>query len=174
MKLRPSYAQNQEFVRPGFELGYKTEDGKYYIYNHLVFNILVTLTHGEYMAAREKYDNMGLESLENRHHRRQLSNNVGSSSTIRGLHRGTGKDLSSVGTSAVESDASVEARRRLTADDPPATAAADNAFYMVVGFEVSPCSIKREAGKAIDDVVCGVDDDSHFAAQVREADMMMW
>lgn len=27
-------------MRPGFELGYK-EGGKYYIHNHLVFNILV-------------------------------------------------------------------------------------------------------------------------------------
>lgn len=43
--------QNEEFVRPGFELGYK-ENGKYYIYNHLVFNVLVHKTHGEYTRAR--------------------------------------------------------------------------------------------------------------------------
>jgi transmembrane 9 superfamily protein 2/4 len=48
--------QNQEFVRPGFELGYK-RDGKYYINNHLVFNILVYMTHGEYTAARKEYGN---------------------------------------------------------------------------------------------------------------------
>eukprot|EP00798_Chlamydomonas_sp_ICE-L_P031785 gene31786-6982_t len=42
--------ENEEFVRPGFELGFQS-DGKYYIYNHLVFNVLVYLTHGEYTAA---------------------------------------------------------------------------------------------------------------------------
>jgi hypothetical protein len=34
-------AQDQEFVRPGFELGYVDDQGKYYVHNHLVFNILV-------------------------------------------------------------------------------------------------------------------------------------
>jgi hypothetical protein len=27
-------------------------------------------------------------------------------------------------------------------------------MYMIVGFEVSPCSIKRTAGKPIEDIVC--------------------
>lgn len=43
-------------MRPGFELGYK-RDGKYYLHNHLVFNILVYQTHGEYTAAKQKYGN---------------------------------------------------------------------------------------------------------------------
>ena len=36
-------------MRPGFELGY-VKDGKYYIHNHLVFNILVYLTHGGWVG----------------------------------------------------------------------------------------------------------------------------
>jgi hypothetical protein len=44
--------QQNEFVRPGFELGFKV-NGKYYIRNHLQFNILVHPTHGEYMRARQ-------------------------------------------------------------------------------------------------------------------------
>lgn len=45
--------QNQQFVRPGFELGFK-KDGKYYINNHLVFNILVYETNGEFTAAKRR------------------------------------------------------------------------------------------------------------------------
>jgi transmembrane 9 superfamily protein 2/4 len=44
--------QDMEFVRPGFELGFK-QDGKYYINNHLIFNILVHATNGEYTRARQ-------------------------------------------------------------------------------------------------------------------------
>lgn len=46
--------QQNEFVRPGFELGFKDGD-RYYIRNHLQFNILVHPTHGEYMRARQGY-----------------------------------------------------------------------------------------------------------------------
>lgn len=38
----PNAPQN-EFVRPGYELGFE-EGGKYYIHNHLRFNILVRAT----------------------------------------------------------------------------------------------------------------------------------
>ncbi|GFH07080.1 transmembrane 9 superfamily member [Haematococcus lacustris] len=75
--------EDQEYVRPGFELGYK-EGGKYYINNHLVFNILP---------------------------------------------------------------------------------GADEPYYMVVGFEVSPCSIARKAGEPLEDIICGLGDDSHVAPQ---------
>lgn len=47
----PAATQN-EFVRPGFELGYE-DGGKFYVYNHLRFNVLVHPTHGEYMRARQ-------------------------------------------------------------------------------------------------------------------------
>mmetsp|Transcript_29623 Transcript_29623/g.87605 ORF Transcript_29623/g.87605 Transcript_29623/m.87605 type:complete len:232 (-) Transcript_29623:112-807(-) len=43
--------ENENYVRPGFELGYKSGD-KYFIFNHLVFNILITRTHGMRFVAR--------------------------------------------------------------------------------------------------------------------------
>ena len=66
--------QDQEFIRAGFELGFKEGD-KYYINNHLTFNILVHPTHGEYMRARQQYKSAAL--LDNmdakRKHRLLLS-----------------------------------------------------------------------------------------------------
>lgn len=35
-----------------------------------------------------------------------------------------------------------------------AAAATPDQMYMIVGFEVSPCSIKRTAGKPIEDIMC--------------------
>jgi hypothetical protein len=52
-------------VRPGFELGYE-EGGKYYIYNHLRFNVLVHPTHGEYMRARQGMDSAVLGNIDAR------------------------------------------------------------------------------------------------------------
>lgn len=66
--------QDQDYLRPGFELGYE-ENGKYYIKNHLQFNILVHPTHGEYMRARQGFkDAAVLENIDARRHmsRRQL------------------------------------------------------------------------------------------------------
>jgi hypothetical protein len=45
-------SQQNEFVRPGFDLGFE-EGGKYYVHNHLRFNILVHPTHGEYSRGRQ-------------------------------------------------------------------------------------------------------------------------
>ncbi|EFJ42043.1 hypothetical protein VOLCADRAFT_77298 [Volvox carteri f. nagariensis] len=101
-----------EFLRPGFEVGYKVGD-KYYINNHLVFNVLVYQTHGEYTAARKQYVKSELA------------------------------DIKALGV--------------------------DPAYYMVVGFEVSPCSIARKAGEDVEAIVCGVDGDSHITPQeIRE------
>lgn len=66
---RCSATQDQEFVRPGFELGFE-EEGKYYIQNHLQFNVLVHPTHGEYMRARQGLQDAAV--LENIDARRRL------------------------------------------------------------------------------------------------------
>lgn len=63
--------QANEFVRPGFELGFKDGD-KYYIQNHLQFNILVHPTHGEYMRARQGYKDAAV--LDNANARKLLLN----------------------------------------------------------------------------------------------------
>ena len=56
-------------MRPGFELGFKEGD-KYYIRNHLQFNILVHPTHGEYTRARQGYKDAAV--LDNVNARRLL------------------------------------------------------------------------------------------------------
>jgi hypothetical protein len=58
--------QDQEFVRPGFELGYTDGSGRYFINNHLVFNILVHTTHGEYTRARQAYKDAITDALDTR------------------------------------------------------------------------------------------------------------
>lgn len=40
-------------------------------------------------------------------------------------------------------------------------------YYMVVGFEMSPCSIKRQAGQPVEEVACGYENESRFGPQVR-------
>mmetsp|Transcript_12263 Transcript_12263/g.36002 ORF Transcript_12263/g.36002 Transcript_12263/m.36002 type:complete len:676 (-) Transcript_12263:344-2371(-) len=119
--------ETQEYVRPGFELGYKDEDtGKYYINNHLVFNVLYTVTHGEYTQAKEM---------------------------------------------AQAADAMQFTARKLMGHLPGRVLkAADEAdtYYMIVGFEVSPCSIRRTPGLPLEDVVCGVDDFHIRPQEVKE------
>ncbi|KAI8474011.1 MAG: hypothetical protein J3K34DRAFT_383427 [Monoraphidium minutum] len=84
-----------EFVRPGFELGYE-DGGAYYVHNHLRFNILVHPTHGDNTRADDGY----------------------------------GADASAGGPEQL---------------------------YMIVGFEVQPCSIRRDPGRPVDSVDCSAD-----------------
>lgn len=58
-------APQNEFVRPGFELGFE-EKGKYYVYNHLRFNVLVHPTHGEYLRARQGMESAALGNIDAR------------------------------------------------------------------------------------------------------------
>lgn len=41
-----------------------------------------------------------------------------------------------------------------------------NVCVPLLWYQVSPCSIQREAGKPVEDIVCGVDDDKHITPQV--------
>lgn len=60
--------QQTELIRSGFEFGFKDE-GKYYIYNHLAFVILVHPTHGEYMRARQAYkDAAVIDNIDAKRH----------------------------------------------------------------------------------------------------------
>ncbi len=132
-------AQEQEFVRPGFELGYKQDD-KYYIYNHLVFNILVYQTHGEYTAASKAYKNYAAGDLNKR---RVLSLSGSHSTTSRRGLRGSSDFVARLLGS--EAKAAAPAADAAPAAEPGSPDAGP--YYMVVGFEVSPCSIAREAGQ---------------------------
>lgn len=40
-------------------------------------------------------------------------------------------------------------------------------MYMVVGFEVSPCSLARKSGQAVENIVCENDTSPRLPAQVR-------
>lgn len=42
-------------------------------------------------------------------------------------------------------------------------------MYMVVGFEVAPCSITRAPGKAVENIVCDADTSSKAPAQEVKA-----
>ncbi|KAG1662997.1 hypothetical protein FOA52_000568 [Chlamydomonas sp. UWO 241] len=136
---------NAEYVRPGFELGYKDPStGKYYIYNHIAFNILITLTHGEYMAARQQADVMALLDSTVRRH---LSSTVNGDSSS-----GSGASSASSSGGGVVGKG-LGARRGLSgaegdAKKPP--------FFMIVGFEVAPCSVQRIAGEPLVDVTCNI------------------
>ncbi|KXZ49791.1 hypothetical protein GPECTOR_19g242 [Gonium pectorale] len=209
--------EKNEYVRPGFELGYK-KDGKYYINNHLVFNVLIYMTHGEYTAARAQYaKSMAMDAIDaHRLFRRRLK------AAAARLNRAEQAALAAKRRAAQEEDylgeyyqeeeatyAEMEAAQADSYDergydgdydreyDPQyeeelqmeydmeyeyeyeseaaaaAAAAAASAaaadqnppFYMVVGFEVSPCSIARGSGVDVDDIICGVDGNSHIAPQ---------
>ena len=59
--------------------------------------------------------------------------------------------------------------RMLSEDDASADAAkGKEPFYMIVGFEVSPCSMKRAAGKPIEDIVCDAASDAQEIVEGAE------
>jgi Endomembrane protein 70 len=62
-----------ESVRPGFEIGYKSDDGKYYINNHLMFMILVHKTNGQYMRSQKAAAEMEAAAVVESGVRRKLS-----------------------------------------------------------------------------------------------------
>lgn len=169
--MHASAAQKNEFVRPGFELGYR-KGKQYYVNNHLVFNVLVYLTHGEYTAARDSYaKSVALDALDNRHRRLMMLRSDGAVAADSHAHAESG---AFGGLAAAFEGALASVRRRLMADSGAAATAAGGGeeqeeeeppYYMVVGFEVSPCSIERQPGKEIEDIVCGVDNDDHITPQ---------
>lgn len=130
--------ENQDFVRPGFELGY-TENGKYYIYNHLLFNILISATHGEYIAAMERSKSSMINDMDVRH---LLSTSAGA------VHQAQAQQQASLPRQLLSRV------QRFLAETSPQGEEPEEEYFMVVGFEVAPCSIKRKAGKPIENVAC--------------------
>lgn len=147
-------AEDEEFVRPGFELGYE-ENGKYYVKNHLQFNILVHPTHGEYMRARQGYKDAAV--LENIDARRLMSR----------------RQLLDAGVPAEQLAAAGSAARSLQED---AAAGSEDAtqMYMIVGFEVAPCSLYRKAGKPIENIVCDSADRQPAPQEIKEGEKIMY
>lgn len=87
--------QQNEFVRPGFELGFKEGD-KYFIRNHLQFNILVHPTHGEYTRARQGYKDAAV--LDNVNARKLLASGQVDAQQLSG-------ELSAAASRALQADA---------------------------------------------------------------------
>jgi hypothetical protein len=53
-------------------------------------------------------------------------------------------------------------------------AAEPDQMYMIVGFEVSPCSIKRTAGKPIEDIMCDNIDRVPTPQVRQDADLLLY
>jgi hypothetical protein len=148
-------AQEDEFVRPGFELGFK-RDGKHYINNHLVFNILVYRTHGEYSGANLQYQNLA-EAIDNRRRLQSISSRRALLGKGDDDDDDDGEEEEDAGSAVASGRGGSQEEDQDVLDAPSPDG--KPAFYMIVGFEVAPCSIARKAGQPIEDVPCDLDDE---------------
>ena len=150
--------QKAGYVRPGFLLG-ERRGKKYYVNNHLVFTVLVHVSHGEYREARANLNaNLAMESLDVRKLLADVKDVKAQDPKA--------KDAKAKDTKAKDPKAKAPKAKVPEAKDPKAKAAAAETkpqapaakelptLYMVVGFEVRPCSIKRTPNKPVDNVVC--------------------
>ncbi|KAL4428185.1 hypothetical protein ABPG75_002274 [Micractinium tetrahymenae] len=126
--------QDPESVRPGYEVGYM-RDKKYYVNNHLMFKVLVHETNGQYTQSRLQNE-AELEAV---------------AAVEAGGRRLLADDDKKAGKKAGNAGKQIKGGRGRQA--AAATAAVKLApgqkMYMIVGFEVVACSIKRTPGEAI-------------------------
>ncbi|GBF87847.1 EMP nonaspanin domain family protein [Raphidocelis subcapitata] len=128
-----------EYVRPGFELGYKN-DGRYYIHNHIRFNVLVHPTSGEYT------DRTAAAAA--------AAAGAAVSEVPRGRRLAAAGGAGGAGGAGAGAAAGGAAARRMLLQDAVGDDSA-NAYYMIVGLEVMPCSVDRKPGGSIESVDCG-------------------
>lgn len=122
-----------ESVRPGYEVGYQ-KDNKYYVNNHLMFKVLVHETNGQYTQSRLQ----GEAELE-------------AAAAVEAGGRRLLEDKKAAAKKAAAKKAGANTKKAATAAAAAAGGTAqETKMYMVVGFEVVACSIKREPGEAID------------------------
>ena len=128
-------------MRPGFELGFLA-GGKHYINNHLMFKILVHKTNGQYTRNRKRAMEMEAASIVEGGNRKLL---------------GSGSwDEAQVSALGSESPATRQLQSFFSkAQSPPPPSPVPSGgkktsapMYMVVGFEVSACSIFRKPGES--------------------------
>lgn len=166
--------EDQEFVSPGFDLGW-SDKGKYYINNHLVFNILVHETTGEYTRAKAAYkDGASLEGLDTRRLLASGSGMMAIGTPGRRLleEPSPAKDdkAATAAAAAAKPDGAQAAKDRKDAALKQQLAHEEAAkkgqqMYMVVGFEVSPCSIERNPDKPIENIGCPSEGDKAVKPQ---------
>jgi transmembrane 9 superfamily protein 2/4 len=142
-----------EFVSQGVDVGFKDGD-RHYVFNHLVFKVLVHPTHGEYLKARQDSAAALLESVDARRKmsRRLLEDEEGDGSSSAPAP-GTEEKVESPPGAVVNKgeDRLPQAGERL---------------WMIVGFEARACSIKRDPSKPLQAIECGEDGDA--AAELQE------
>lgn len=132
------------------------------------------MTHGEYSSGRDAYSRAAaMETLDVRRRGLLASGTI----TAQRLLAATKEGAQGQGErELLKQELGGTVRRALRQEVEPAADGADAdagavenpPFYMVVGFEVSPCSIKRQPGAEVEDIICGVDNDEHIEPQVRE------
>ena len=150
-------------VRPGFELGYRDDEG-YYIFNHLVFNVLIHKTHGEYSFSDPKYQKLDLDLAS----RRLLSWPDNTPQEViaslkahssRALAADVTPQAASASDDGMDEDVKDEDVKDKNVKDKEieykeVEDIVPKEMWMVVGFEVMPCSIARVYGDKVVDVAC--------------------
>eukprot|EP00775_Hariotina_reticulata_P011626 gene11626-11770_t len=127
--------EEEQLIQPGYFIG-QEEEGRYFLNNHLQFRILYHKTHGEYMRAKSGFNRAAV--LENIDARKLLLTR----DQMLAMGAPLDKHADGVNGRALQQDAG---------------AAGSPEMYMIVGFEVFACSVKRNPGKPLENVICGSD-----------------
>lgn len=140
-----------ESVRPGYEVGYQVGD-KYFINNHLMFKVLVHETHGQYTMSQ-------LDEAE-----------VEAAAAVEAGGRRLLKDEDEEPKpKAVAKGKPTAAKANKRGKPEPRTIVPGQKMYMVVGFEVVACSIKRTPGEPINkNLICPQTPDDANAPEPQE------
>lgn len=125
-------AKDLSYVRAGFPLGFSNKD-KYYINNHLLFRILVHKTHKEYTNPKEQEAAV-------------IADAVGGKRKFLGVDAENEVFANDLGTAAQQMGRSLSQESEETIPEDQLKLWK----YMVVGFEVVPCSIQGGAQKSKD------------------------
>eukprot|EP00201_Polytomella_parva_P016206 CAMPEP_0175052398 /NCGR_PEP_ID=MMETSP0052_2-20121109/8340_1 /TAXON_ID=51329 ORGANISM="Polytomella parva, Strain SAG 63-3" /NCGR_SAMPLE_ID=MMETSP0052_2 /ASSEMBLY_ACC=CAM_ASM_000194 /LENGTH=743 /DNA_ID=CAMNT_0016316803 /DNA_START=18 /DNA_END=2249 /DNA_ORIENTATION=- len=178
--------KESEFVRPGYTLGFK-KNGKYYINNHLAFNILIYRTHGEYTLAKDRFDaSVFFNGLDSRRRHLLTSDDVSASSSSSSSSSSLRRMLvDAVATAAktsaaVPSSASPPVAKASTSPLDSSPSNDDPEYYMVVGFEVSPCSVKlappSNPNALIKEATCSDDDEENVSKwqEIKEGEKIVY
>ncbi|PSC75978.1 Transmembrane 9 superfamily member 4 [Micractinium conductrix] len=129
-----------ESVRPGYEIGFHTEDDKYYVNNHLMFKVLVHETNGQYTMSRQTAEE--LDAAAGASGRRLLEKEEKKGGKAKGEAKEAPKNA------RAKKQAAKLTRGKPQLQDRPFVPG--QKMYMIVGFEVVACSIKRKPGAPID------------------------
>mmetsp|Transcript_1335 Transcript_1335/g.3985 ORF Transcript_1335/g.3985 Transcript_1335/m.3985 type:complete len:711 (+) Transcript_1335:270-2402(+) len=137
-----------ESVRPGFDMGFWADD-KHFINNHLMFKILVYKTNGQYTKARKRYEDLEAAAVVEGGAARKLQQEGGWQMEEVDMGPGRSRKLRAVWGGKKAPPPPPPARKGTTK-----SALGDTPMYMIVGFEVVPCSIYRKPGDRLEDIFC--------------------